>query len=118
MWRGLAAIVLCAGSGFACGSSPPETASVISFCASADTLFNKGTFAADGGGVVEALRKLDVSELVGANQEAISKAIDIVEANIDLLNRGQAPDGWSTEPVTTVAARICGSDMTSFFAVP
>ena len=74
--------------------------------------------AADGGGVVDSLRRLDVSDLVGANQEEISAAIDKVEANIDSFNRDQAPDGWSTEPVATVAARLCGADMNSFFAVP
>jgi hypothetical protein len=52
------------------------------------------------------------------NQEAVSTAIDMVEANIAALNRGQAPDGWSTEPVATVATRICGAQMTSFSAVP
>lgn len=45
-------------------------------------------------------------------------ALDIVEANIAAFNRGQAPDGWSTEPVATLATRICAADMTSFHVVP
>ena len=79
---------------------------------------NKGSFASDGGGVVAALRALDMNELVGPQQESISTAIDKGETNIISFQQGQAPDGWSTEPVATVASRICGADMQAFFAVP
>ena len=81
-------------------------------------MLNKGAFASDGGGVVDSMRKLDVDELLGPEQEAISTAIDRVEANIDSFQRGQAPDGWSTEPIATLASRICDVDMQTFFAVP
>ena len=115
---GLVAAILCATLGVACGSSAPQTASNTAFCDSADKLLNAGSFASDGTGVVEALRALDISGLPGSDQEEISTAIDAVGANLASFNNGQAPDGWSTEPVATVAARLCGEDMSSFFAVP
>jgi len=70
MLKFLVAISFVAGSGAACGSSPPEAAPIATFCASADSVLNKGRFASAGGGVIESLR------------------------------------------------RICGQDMTSFYAVP
>ena len=114
----LTAIVLCGATSVACGSDAHDGASAVAFCASADQLFNNGSFASDGGGVVGALRALDVTNLPGADQERISTAIDTVEANIASFGLGQAPDGWSTEPVATVAARLCGADMSTFSAVP
>jgi hypothetical protein len=115
---GLVAAVLCTSLGVSCGSSAPKTASNAAFCDSADKLLNSGSFASDGSGVVEALRALDISSLPGSDQEKVSTAIDAVDANLASFNNGQAPDGWSTAPVATVAARLCGQDMSSFFAVP
>ena len=115
---GLVAAVVCTTFGVACGSSAPEGASSAAFCDSAEKVLNQGSFASDGSGVVEAFRALDVSGLPGSDQERISTAIDAVEANIASFNNRQAPDGWSTEPVAMVAARLCGADMNSFFAVP
>ena len=67
---------------------------------------------------MQALRALDMSGLPGGDHEQMSTAINAVEANIASFNDGQAPDGWSTEPVATVAARLCDTDMSSFFATP
>jgi len=120
--RGLAsgavAALLAGTVGFACGSPAAKRPSNDTFCASADKLFNNETFASDGGGAVDALRGLDVANLRGDDQDAFSTAIGTVEANIAAFNNGQAPDGWSTTPAATVAARICSKDMSNFFVVP
>jgi hypothetical protein len=112
------AAALCATWGAACGSSPHETPSVSSFCVSADEVFNKGTFTSDGVGVVESLRGLHLEALVDADRESISTAIGVVEANIASFHSGNSPGGWSTEPVATLAARICSDHMQSFFVLP
>jgi hypothetical protein len=114
----LVAVAVLAGSGAACGSSSPDSSPIAAFCASADSVLNNGNFASDGGGVIESLRGMDVTDLTGVEQEKVSTAIEVVEANIAAFNSGDAPDGWSTEPVATLATRICGQDMTSFYAVP
>ncbi len=118
MLKSLAAAALVAATCVTCGSSPHEGASITAFCASADSVLNKGAFASDGGGVVDSLRRLDLRDLPGVDQEKVSTAVDIVEANIAAFDSGQAPDGWSTEPVAALATRICGADMTSFHVVP
>ena len=102
----------------ACGSPTPRQASSDSFCAAADQLFNKGSFASDGGGVVESLRTLDVDELSNTDRESMVTAIEAVEANINAFQNGAAPDGWSTGPAATEAARICQRDMQRFFVTP
>jgi hypothetical protein len=109
--------ILAAVAPAACGSSAGGNSSD-TFCTAADRLFNKGSFAADGGGVTDALRGLDLTELSAPDRESMIKAIDTVEANINAFQNGAAPDGWSTEPAATEAARICRRDMQRFFAVP
>lgn len=116
--KALAAAVLSCGVTSACGLPAAETPSTVSFCSSADKLFNDETFASDGGGVVDAIRGLDLTNLASADRDEVSSAIETVAANIAAFNNGQAPDGWSTEPAAAVAARICGIDMSSFFVVP
>jgi hypothetical protein len=44
--------------------------------------------------------------LADADRDEFSSAIDLVEEQIAAYNDG-APDGWSTEPVSSVASRIC-----------
>jgi hypothetical protein len=110
--------MLAAAALAACGSPAGAKVSNDSFCAAADSLFNRGSFAADGGGVTDALRGLDLADLSSTDHESMIKAIDAVEANINTFQNGAAPDGWSTEPAATEAARICQRDMQRFFAVP
>ena len=89
-----------------------------SFCGAADRLFNQSSFASDGGGVVTALRSLDLATLADADQKAMTGAIGVVEATIAEFQGGGAPDGWSTEPAAKEAARICGQEMQRFFVMP
>ena len=81
-------------------------------------MLNKGGFASDERAADFAFARTHVINLPGVDQEKVSTAIDIVEANIAAFDNGHVPDGWSTELVATLATRICGAEMTSFSAIP
>ena len=104
-------------AGIACASSDDGQFESV-FCDSAQTLLSEGTFEPTGSGVVHALRELNTTGLADADRDDVSSAIDLVEERIAAFNDGQAPDGWSTEPVTSVASRICDVEMTSFHVMP
>jgi hypothetical protein len=56
------------------------------------------------------LRELNTTGLADADREELSSAIDLVEEQIAAYNDGQ-PGGWSTEPWSSVASRICDVEM-------
>jgi len=111
-----AALTLLAVLG-SCDSSEPVSP-VGSFCAAADQLFNHSTFAPDGEGVVAALRGLDVDGVAPADRGPWRAAIGRIETTIAEFRGGAAPDGWSTEPAATLAARICDREMQVFVVMP
>jgi len=107
----LVGIVACTSS----DDAQPKSA----FCDSAEAVMSEGTFDDfTGSGVVRAMRDLDTSGLSDDDRHDVSAAIDVVEERIAAFNDGRAPDGWSTEPVTNVASRICDVEMTSFHVMP
>jgi hypothetical protein len=97
-------------AGFACASSD-DSQSESAFCDSLQTVLDEGYFdqtgsGLPGSGLVQLLRKLNTTGLADADRDEFSSAIDLVEEQIAAYNDG-APDGWSTEPVSSVASRIC-----------
>ncbi len=92
-------------AGIACASSD-DGQSGSAFCDSLQTVLSEGFFDQTGNGLVQALRELNTTGLADADRDDVSSAIDLVEEQIAAYNDG-APDGWSTEPVSSVASRIC-----------
>jgi len=103
-------------AGIACASSD-DSQSESAFCDSTQTLLSEGFFdqygSGLGGGLVEALRELNTTGLADADRDEFSSAIDLVEEQIAAYNDGEA-DGWSTEPVSSVASRICDVEIGLF----
>ena len=105
-------------AGIACASSD-DGQSESAFCDSAQTLPDKLVYDQTGSGLpgrglVQSLRELNTTGLADADREELSSAIDLVEEQIaafNTFNDGQAPDGWSTEPWSSVASRICDVEM-------
>ena len=101
-------------AGIACASSD-DSQSESAFCDSAQTLPDKLVYDQTGSGLpgrglVQSLRELNTTGLADADREELSSAIDLVEEQIAAYNDG-APDGWSTEPWSSVASRICDVEM-------
>jgi hypothetical protein len=103
-------------AGIACASSD-DGQSESAFCDSAQTLLSEGFFDQTGGGLVQALRELNTKGLADADRDEFSSAIDLVEEQIAAFNDGQA-DGWSTEPVSSVASRICDVEIGIYSVSP
>ena len=59
-----------------------------------------------------------MSGLSGSDGSAFAAALDVVESRITNFNDGQGPNGWSTQAAATIASRICGSDLASFYVMP
>ncbi len=102
---GAVAAIVMSFAGIACASSD-DGQSESAFCDSLQTVLSEGFFDQTGSGLVEALRELNTTGLADADRDEFSSAIDLVEEQIAAYNDG-APDGWSTEPVSSVASRIC-----------
>ena len=71
-----------------------------------DRAFDETAFVAD-------LRAIDLTELRPADKEAFTAAIKEVESALE-ASRG----GWTTQPVATVAARLCPQEMPVISVVP
>jgi len=71
-----------------------------------DDTFDESAFVAD-------LRAIDLTELIDADRQAFTAAIKEVESAL-FASSGR----WTTEPVATVAARLCTQEMPVISAVP
>jgi len=109
-------VVLLLGVGVACSDSEAERG----FCdATASALKDavkdvmKGPDTFDESAFVADLRAIDLTDLIDADRQAFTAAIKEVESAF-FESRG----GWTTEPVATVAARLCTQEMPVISAVP
>ena len=71
-----------------------------------DRAFDETAFVAD-------LRAIDLTALGQADRDAFTAAIKEVESALE-ASRG----GWTTQPVATVAARLCPQEMPVISVVP
>lgn len=76
-----------------------------------DVMNGPDTF--DESAFVAELRALNLTDLIEADRQAFTAAIEEVESAL-FASRG----GWTTEPVATVAARLCTQEMPVISAVP
>jgi hypothetical protein len=102
----------------ACGSSRGSTQSKATFCTEVVAL-SRTAVPSDGGFVVGFLRRLDLTGLAPTDRSKVSTAIAVVEKQIaNFQTGGQNSDGWSTQPVTDLASRICGVEIRNFHVTP
>jgi hypothetical protein len=102
------------------GSSCSGTESAVGFC---DTTANALTKAVkdvmnhdhpfDRSAFIARLRAIDLSELGEADRQAFTAAINEVESRLFARS-----GGWTTEPVATVARRLCTKEMPVISIVP
>lgn len=68
--------------------------------------FDRAAFIAD-------LRAIELSDLGDSDRQAFTEAINEVESSLFARS-----GGWSTQPVATVARRLCTTEMPVISAVP
>jgi hypothetical protein len=111
----LLAVGLLAVVGAACGD---DSKGLATFCAEATRVLNEPEYPSDGAGVAAALRSIDVSSLDGIARSSFAESIDNLESRIADFNKGDAPDGWSTQGPAVLASRFCDANIEIFNVMP
>lgn len=88
------------------------------FCAAAIDALDPATLPADGAGLVEALRAIDLAGLDESDQRAFDGVVSALDSSLAAFNAGHGPDGWTTTDVADLVARLCATDVDGLTVMP